>query len=317
MIESCWPFPEFERYKYKYKSRKPQVTNPFSWHNYHVDEDCAKMMIIVQKLRSFFLYSLLVVVFCLGTILRVFPFFKRFISNAIDRMFGLKIPQDDYWDSMFSRQMLRGLWRFILLDINKKTKLGAKAYNSPLFSVDGKDCFRLFEKSKLGRPLVVNFGSSSWQPFLTKLRDFGEIVRDFADIADFVIVYIEEAHPSDGWALKNNYNIPKHRTQAERCAAAQLLLSHNPPCTVTVDTMLDAANLAYGASPERFYIIRDSKIVYQGGPGPMSYNVNEVRAWLENYAGKLSSKGRGEWCSYQTNVVKCGVYILNSQSWLV
>lgn len=58
--------------------------------------------------------------------------------------------------------------------------------------------------------------------------------------------------------------------------------------------MLDAANLAYGASPERFYIIRDSKIVYQGGPGPMSYNVNEVRAWLENYAGKLSSKGRGE-----------------------
>lgn len=202
MIESCWPFPEFERYKYKYKSRKPQVTNPFSWHNYHVDEDCAKMMIIVQKLRSFFLYSLLVVVFCLGTILRVFPFFKRFISNAIDRMFGLKIPQDDYWDSMFSRQMLRGLWRFILLDINKKTKLGAKAYNSPLFSVDGKDCFRLFEKSKLGRPLVVNFGSSSWQPFLTKLRDFGEIVRDFADIADFVIVYIEEAHPSDGWALK-------------------------------------------------------------------------------------------------------------------
>lgn len=58
--------------------------------------------------------------------------------------------------------------------------------------------------------------------------------------------------------------------------------------------MLDAANLAYGASPERLYIIRDSKIVYQGGPGPMSYSVNEVRAWLENYAGKLSSKARGE-----------------------
>lgn len=51
--------------------------------------------------------------------------------------------------------------------------------------------------------------------------------------------------------------------------------------------MLDAANLAYGASPERLYIIRDSRIVYQGGPGPMSYNIKEVRVWLENYAGRI------------------------------
>lgn len=126
---------------------------------------------------------------------------------------------------------------------------------------------------------------------MAKLRDFGEIVHDFSDVADFVIVYIEEAHPSDGWALKNNYNIPKHRTQEERCAAARLLLSHNPPCTVRVDTMLDAANLAYGASPERLYIIWDSRIVYQGGPGPMSYSTHEVRIWLENYAGRRISHG--------------------------
>ena len=160
------------------------------------------MIFIFQKLRSFALYSLLVLIFCLGWTLRVFPFFKRLISNAMDSVSGLKMPQDDYWDSMFTRQMLKGLWRFIFLDLNKKTKLGAKAYNSPLFSMDGKKCFRLLEMSQCGRPLVVNFGSSSWRPFLTKLREFGEIVRDFADIADFVIVYIEEAHPSDGWAFK-------------------------------------------------------------------------------------------------------------------
>lgn len=92
------------------------------------------------------------------------------------------------------------------------------------------------------------------------------------------------------FTFQNNYNIPKHRTLVERCAAAQLLLSHNPPCTVRVDSMLDAANLAYGASPERLYIIRDSTIVYQGGPGPMSYSTHEVRAWLENYAPKRRSR---------------------------
>lgn len=53
--------------------------------------------------------------------------------------------------------------------------------------------------------------------------------------------------------------------------------------------MLDAANLAYGASPERLYIIQESQIVYQGGPGPMSYRTQEVRVWLENYASKKIS----------------------------
>lgn len=124
-------------------------------------------------------------------------------------MFGIKMPQDDYWDSMFSRQMLTGLWRYIHLDLNKKTKLGTKAYNSPLVSLDGKMCFRLLDSTRHGRPLVVNFGSSSWRPFVAKLRDFGEIVHDFSDVADFVIVYIEEAHPSDGWALKVSL-IPRH-----------------------------------------------------------------------------------------------------------
>ena len=37
---------------------------------------------------------------------------------------------------------------------------------------------------------------------MTKLQQFNEIVRDFRDVADFVIIYVEEAHPSDGWAFK-------------------------------------------------------------------------------------------------------------------
>ena len=89
--------------------------------------------------------------------------------------------------------------------------------------------------------------------------------------------------------FQNNYNIPKHRTQEDRCAAARLLLSCDSPCAVGVDSMLDSANLAYGASPERLYIIQESKIVYQGGPGPMSYRTREVRVWLENYASQKIS----------------------------
>jgi hypothetical protein len=59
----------------------------------------------------------------------------------------------------------------------------------------------LLSFAKENRPLVLNFGSNSWPPFVEKLREFGEIQNDFADIADFLIVYIEEAHPVDGWKL--------------------------------------------------------------------------------------------------------------------
>ena len=119
------------------------------------------MISFFQKLHYFALYSLLALVFYLGSVLRVVPFYRNLVSRVIDRVMGVKIPSDDYWEAMFSGEMFQGLWRFILLDLNKKTKVGAKAYNSPLVSLDGKFYFRLLEKAKQDRPLVVNFGSSS------------------------------------------------------------------------------------------------------------------------------------------------------------
>lgn len=49
--------------------------------------------------------------------------------------------------------------------------------------------------------------------------------------------------------------------------------------------MLDAANVAYGALPIRFHVIEDGRVAYEGGPGPMGYDMMGVRQWLEkNYA---------------------------------
>lgn len=47
--------------------------------------------------------------------------------------------------------------------------------------------------------------------------------------------------------------------------------------------MLDTANIAYGALPIRLHIIQDRKVRYEGGPGPMGYNMSEVKTWLEKY----------------------------------
>ena len=47
--------------------------------------------------------------------------------------------------------------------------------------------------------------------------------------------------------------------------------------------MEDKANKAYGALPERLYILFNGKITYMGGQGPFGYKINEVEFWLKNH----------------------------------
>ena len=37
---------------------------------------------------------------------------------------------------------------------------------------------------------------------MADLQEFGKIARHFQQQVDFVVVYIEEVHPVDGWAFK-------------------------------------------------------------------------------------------------------------------
>lgn len=57
---------------------------------------------------------------------------------------------------------------------------------------------------------------------------------------------------------------------------------------VTVDTMLNGANIAYGAIPIRLYIVQDRRVAYQGGAGPLFYRMHEVSEWLQKYRENFS-----------------------------
>ncbi|KAK9531753.1 hypothetical protein VZT92_011159 [Zoarces viviparus] len=115
------------------------------------------------------------------------------------------------------------------------------------------------------------------------------VVSQYADIADFLVVYIEEAHPSDGWVSSDApYQIPKHRCLEDRLRAARLMLAEVPGSNVVVDNMDNSSNAAYGAYFERLYIVRDERVVYQGGRGPEGYRISELRNWLEQYRSELA-----------------------------
>jgi hypothetical protein len=118
-------------------------------------------------------------------------------------------------------------------------------------------------------------------------------VGEFTDLArllpevQFLLVYIEEAHPVDGWYDFTSYSIHQHRSLPERLAACQQLFAALEPLAplppnlhFMVDPINNAANIAYGANPERLYILQGGQVRYRGGVGPFEYHLSEVRDWL-------------------------------------
>lgn len=86
-------------------------------------------------------------------------------------------------------------------------------------------------------------------------------------------------------SFKGTNEIPMHRTQEERCRAAKKMAKSVDLSGfyVAVDTMLNCANIAYGAVPIRLYVVRNKTVAYAGGAGPMKYKMREVMLWLQDY----------------------------------
>lgn len=212
------------------------------------------------------------------------PFLKRKYDSILHSVMDVTtLKPEDYVNSIYSIGFITQCFRSMYLDISKEAFLGKTAPNPKLVSLNGKTECSLLDFQKKGRALVLNFGSCTWPPYVAKLAGFNEIIAEFGDKADFLAIYIEEAHASDGWKFENNFDINKHRSLQDRLAAAKMLRDLDPHCLVMVDRMDNEANKLYGALYERLYIILDSVVVYEGKRGPMGYKIEEVHEWLNNY----------------------------------
>ena len=105
-------------------------------------------------------------------------------------------------------------------------------------------------------------------------------------------VYIEEAHPTDGWAFPDNVSIMQHRSLDDRLsAAAQLVASARSSLpanmSVVVDTMSNELSLAYGGLYERLYVVHRGTVAYQGQRGPAGFRPSEVDGWLRAHRDSL------------------------------
>jgi len=127
---------------------------------------------------------------------------------------------------------------------------------------------------------------------MANLGKFGSLRRNFSQVADFVTIYIAEAHPADRGHFKTGadggqfgqIDTATHTSLQDRLNAALKLkekaASFLEGCPIMVDPMDDRANHAFAALPERIYVIFDGRIAYQGGLGPFDYKIEEVEKFL-------------------------------------
>ena len=102
------------------------------------------------------------------------------------------------------------------------------------------------------------------------------------------IVYIQEAHPTDGWQadsnLKEHVLFRQHQSFEEReevANACSLDLDLSIP--VLIEDMDNSIDEAYGAAPERLYLIgTDGKVAYQGRVGPHFFDLDQWEHAIES-----------------------------------
>ncbi len=108
------------------------------------------------------------------------------------------------------------------------------------------------------------------------------LYSQYKDRVEFFVVYVQEAHPTDGWQtdsnIEENVLLRQHQSYDEREEAAQsCTIGLHISIPTLVEEMDNAIDEAYGAAPERLYLIgKDGKVVYHGGAGPHLFDLEEL-----------------------------------------
>ena len=113
----------------------------------------------------------------------------------------------------------------------------------------------------------------------------------------FLVVYIREAHPEEGWVVTPNrdadirINDPT-TTEARLEVAASCAINLSIRMPVVVDNVDDGIADAYGALPDRLYLIdRAGRVAFQGEQGPWGFNPEALEAAIEALCGADQESG--------------------------
>lgn len=115
--------------------------------------------------------------------------------------------------------------------------------------------------------------------------------QEYKDRANFLMVYVEEAHPGntvDGRRIDSARDIEEKRELAQYCTAG----GHLSLPTV-LDKLDNAVEIAYAAFPDRIYVLDSDGIVrHKSMPGPSGWDVGPAREALDGLLAGADAAGR-------------------------
>ena len=181
--------------------------------------------------------------------------------------------------------LVKALFRQELGSLQAGPTLGESYVDFTLKTNDGEKEVT-FSKLVGANPVVLIFGNFTCGPFRSQAGNVEKLYRMYKDRAEFVMIYVREAHPTDGWHMDSNeragVSLAQPTTYDERVKVAQACgerLALGFP--MLVDTIDDTVGARYSGMPSRIYLVdRDGKIAYKSGRGPFGFKPAELEQSL-------------------------------------
>lgn len=181
--------------------------------------------------------------------------------------------------------LIKGLIRQEIGSLQPGPRPDEPAPDFTLKRVDGGEDLTL---SKLvgAKPVVLIFGNFTCGPFRSQAGNIEKLAARYKDRANFLMVYVREAHPTDGWSMESNDRVGVSErqpiTDAERLAVARKCSKRlELGFPMLVDSIDDAVGTRYSGMPGRFYLIDpQGKVAYQSGRGPFGFKPAELEQSL-------------------------------------
>ncbi len=247
------------------------------------------MAFILKVLKSFAKVFLFALISTYKQIVYIFNPNQRVEDQKIFDSLGMPIEENfkETEQFIFTWRQIENRINVAWNEIYCEASEGNDCPNPTLIDFNSGKQIKLRDVLSPSRPTVLNFGSCTWPPFMAQLERIKELQASFGHVADFITIYIDEAHPFDRGDFPTiEFRINRHVSINDRFNAAKVLNETNLPGRLLVDTMKNEAQRTFSALPDRLYIIAEMKVAFQGGLGPYDYKVEPVEKWLSIYAQK-------------------------------
>jgi type I thyroxine 5'-deiodinase len=113
----------------------------------------------------------------------------------------------------------------------------------------------------------------------------------YKDRVEFLLIYIREAHATDGWQSQANV---RDGVLLESAKTIEQKEDHATTCVrkldirfpALVDNFDNKVELAYSGWPDRLYLIgKDGRVLYKSAPGPRGFKPVELEKAIQDMLG--------------------------------